>query len=89
LEAHDFANLIPGNVSVYPEEYFHPNEVKPTHMISWNLRGFIEMAQDVARDLGSKGEPDGFIPYSSQEIWRQCRKTKEELDAELDSYFSS
>jgi hypothetical protein len=89
LEAHDFANLIPGNVSVYPEEDFHPNQVKPTHMISWNLRGFIEVAQDVARDLGSRGEPGGFVPYSMQEVWRQCKKTEAELDAELDEYFSS
>ena len=89
LDAHDFANLFAEPALIYPEQDFHPNQIKPAHMLSWNLRGFIEVAQDIARDLGSKGEPDGFVPYRSQDIWRQCRKTREELDAELDWYVSN
>jgi len=86
LEANDYANVFTDPVFIFPNEDFHPNQIKPPHMNSWNLRGFIEVAEDIARDLGLKSEPDGFVAYMSQEVWKQNKKTKEELDAELDFY---
>jgi len=89
LDAHDFANQINGTALIYNQEDFHPNMVKPIYMASWNLRGFIEVPQDIARDLGSKGEPEGFVPYISQNVWRPWRQAAHVLDAELDLYMAS
>ena len=67
---------------------FHPNDyhLDGNVQATWNHRGFIQVAEDEARDLGLVGEPEGFVPYSSQSIWKHGYRTQEELDAELDAY---
>jgi hypothetical protein len=76
-------------IILVPSDGFHPNDYhldgKPN--ASWNPRGFVQVAEDEARDLGLTEEPEGFVPYSSQSIWRYDYRTVDELDAELDSYF--
>jgi hypothetical protein len=69
-------------------DLFHPNDyhLDASTQATWNKRGFIQVAEDEARDLGLTGEPEGFIPYSSQSIWRQDYRTEDELDAELNDY---
>jgi hypothetical protein len=68
---------------------FHPNDyhLDGSPHATWNPRGFVQVAEDEARDLGTIGEPEGFVPYSSQSIWRHDYRNADELDAELDSYF--
>jgi hypothetical protein len=68
---------------------FHPNDyhLDGNPKATWNPRGFIQVAEDEARDLGLIGEPEGFVPYSSQSIWRHDYRTADDLDAELDTYF--
>jgi hypothetical protein len=72
-----------------PSDEFHPNDYhldgRPN--ASWNPRGFIQVAEDEARDLGIMGEPEGFVPYYSQSIWKHDYRTAGDLDAELDTYF--
>ena len=70
-------------------DVFHPNDyhLDGNTNVTWNSRGFIQVAEDEARDLGLTGEPEGFVPYSSQSIWRSDYRTQDQLDAELDSYF--
>lgn len=68
---------------------FHPNDyhLDGNPSATWNPRGFIQVAEDEARDLGLTGEPEGFVPYSSQSIWKADYRTQDELNAELDTYF--
>jgi hypothetical protein len=68
---------------------FHPNDyhLDGNVQATWNPRGFVQVAEDEARDLGEAGEPEGFVPYSSQSIWRQDYRTQDELNAELDAYY--
>jgi hypothetical protein len=70
---------------------FHPNyyrlDGRPN--ATWNPRGFIQVAEDEARDLGLTGEPEGFVPYSNQNIWKSSYKTADELTAELDAYYAA
>jgi hypothetical protein len=67
---------------------FHPNDyhLDGNPNATWNPRGFIQIAEDEARDLGLTGEPEGFVPYSSQSIWKADYRTYDELNAELDAY---
>jgi hypothetical protein len=70
-------------------DVFHPNDyhLDGNTNATWNTRGFIQVAEDEARDLGETGEPEGFVPYSSQSIWKHDYRTVGDLDAELDTYF--
>jgi len=38
-----------------------------------NPRGTVALTQEEALMLGANGEPDGFVPYASQDIWRPDR----------------
>lgn len=69
-------------------DVFHPNDyhLDGNTNATWNKRGFVQVTEDEARDLGLTGEPEGFIPYSSQSIWRQDYRTEDELDTELNEY---
>jgi hypothetical protein len=70
---------------------FHPDnyrlDARPN--ATWNQRGFVQVAEDEARDLGLTGEPEGFVPYSNQNIWKSRYKTADELTAELDAYYAA
>ena len=55
---------------------------------SFNNRGFVNVSPDEAIDLHENIEPDGFIPYESEQIWFKETRTHEELDAELDEYMT-
>jgi hypothetical protein len=69
---------------------FHPNDYLNMGLSqqTWNPRGFVQIAEDEARDLGLTGEPEGFVPYSSQGIWKPDYRTQDDLDAELDEYYA-
>jgi hypothetical protein len=76
-------------ITLCSSDNFHPNEYQPAHYQTveyWSPRGYAQVAEDEARDLGLTGEPEGFIPGSSQEIWRRDYRTAEELNRELDNY---
>ena len=68
---------------------FHPNDHfnMRANQGTWNPRGFAQVAEDEARDLGATGEPEGFVPYSRQIIWKNSYRSQAELDAELDAYY--
>jgi hypothetical protein len=51
-----------------------------------NPRGTVRLTQQEALLLSPTGEPDGFIPFESEGIWSPERRTREELDDELDNY---
>jgi len=70
-------------------DIFHPNDYfnMSANQGTWNPRGFAQVAEDEARDLGVTGEPEGFVPYSNQIIWKNNYKSQAELDAELDAYY--
>ena len=70
---------------------FHPDNYRLDGRpnATWNQRGFVQVAEDEARDLGLTGEPEGFVPYSNQNIWKSRYKTADELTAELDAYYAA
>ena len=75
--------ILASSDTFHPTEYTSKNHPVPT---SWNNKGFIQVAEDEARDLGITGEPEGFVPGSSQGIWKRDCRTVDELNAELDMY---
>lgn len=76
-------------ISLSSSDKFHPNDYTTSHHTgSWNSVGFVQVSEDEAIDLGLTGEPEGFSPGSSQEIWKRDYRTIEELDLELDNYMN-
>ena len=92
MDSHGFTRLGSSasvQIILAPSDVFHPNDyhLDGNPIATWNKRGFVQVAEDEARDLGESGEPEGFVPYSSQSIWKWDYRTQGELDAELDAYF--
>jgi hypothetical protein len=51
----------------------------------WN-DDVVVLWPEEAMALGERGEPAGFIPGETEQLWYPERRSKEELDEELDMY---
>lgn len=55
---------------------------------SWSETGFVKVTAEQALALGEEGEPEGFVPCESDQVWTRETRTAEELDEELNAYMS-
>jgi hypothetical protein len=75
-------------LSIHNEKDFFPTSISfgDTYLETWNNLGTVEVSQEEAEELGFCFEPEGFIPYESQGLWKKETRTVEELNEELDQY---
>jgi len=77
------------HISIASSDNFHPDNYRSEiHRGTWSRHGFVQVAEDEARDLGLMGEPEGFVPGYNQNIWKKDYRSAAELDVELDVYRS-
>ena len=77
------------HISITASDNFHPDNYRSEfHRGTWSHHGFVQVAEDEARDLGLRGEPEGFVPGNNQNIWKKDYRTAAEHDVELDVYRS-
>ena len=63
----------------------HPGKYVPAPF--WNRRGTVLVSPEEALELGAKGEPEGYEPEESSQVWTKEKRTAAELDDELSDYF--
>ena len=75
-------------ISVHGPNFFHEGwSLDGYPPDSWNHRGTVILSPLNGYIMSiSHGEPEGFIPYESEGLWKKETRSKNQLDAELDDY---